>query len=126
LHSTGIDTGHSTFRATIRSEDMSKKTNSKETPAAKTEAKVDMKPASKQQTAAGPVVYCGPSVRGIVRQYTVFTGNLPDALNEFVGEHPLASALIVPTERFADMRQKLETAGTAEAILYRQLKSELK
>ena len=126
MHSTGYDTGHSTIRATIRSEDMSKKTTSKNTPAVKTEAKVEEKPVSKVgQAAAGPVVYCGPSVRGVVRQYTVFTGDLPDMLKDFVKDHPLAASLIVSTERFAEMGKKLETAGTAEAILYRQLKSEL-
>lgn len=103
---------------------MSKKTNTKETPAAKTEAKAEAK-AEVKQAAAGPVVYCGPSVRGIVRQYTVFMGDIPDMLKDFIQDHPIAVSLIVPTDQFAQMRSKLETAGTAEAILYKQLKSEI-
>lgn len=81
------------------------------------------------ETAAGaentPKVYCGPSVRGVVRQYTVFTGEIPEMLAEFIKEHPAAGALIVPTERFAEVRKSLETKGTAEAILYKQIRSEL-
>lgn len=72
-----------------------------------------------------PRVYCGPSVRGIARQYTVFQGEIPELLAGFVKEHPIAEALIVSTKDFAETRRKLETAGTAEAILYKQIKSEL-
>lgn len=38
-----------------------------------------------KQTAQKPevIVYCGPSVRGIAKQYTVYHGRLPDALVKF-------------------------------------------
>ena len=66
-----------------------------------------------------PCVYCGPSVRGVARQYTVYaSGNTPAALDEFVKQHPAAKNLLVPVERFAETRKALETAGTAESILY--------
>lgn len=70
-------------------------------------------------------VYCGPSVRGVARQYTVYSGNTPAALEEFIEKHPAARGLLVPVERFAETRRRLETAGTAEAILYNKIKSEL-
>lgn len=85
--------------------------------AGKAEAKADNTETSR--------VYCGPSVRGVAKQYTVFTGETPELLAGFVKKHPAAGALIVPIDRFADVRRKLETAGTAEAILYKQIKSEL-
>ncbi len=70
-------------------------------------------------------VYCGPSVRGVARQYTVYSGETPELLEAFVKEHPTAKALIVPVSRFAETRRKLETAGTAEALLYKQIRSEM-
>ena len=73
----------------------------------------------------GPRVYCGPTVRGVVKQYTVFAGDIPAALNDFIEQHPAAKALLVPVERFAQTRKQMETAGTAEAILYHKIKSEL-
>ena len=91
-------------------------------------------PAGQQETAeesaaAGaddtPRGYCGPSVRGVVRQYTVYTGEIPEMVADFIKEHPSAEALLVPTERFAEMRKALETRGTAEAILYKQIRSEI-
>ena len=75
-----------------------------------TEAKIEHKT---------PCVYCGPSVRGVARQYT------PAALDEFVKQHPAAKNLLVPVERFAQTRKALETAGTAESILYNKIKNEL-
>lgn len=74
---------------------------------------------------AAPCVYCGPSVRGVVKQYTVFTGNIPEPLQAFIGKHPEAKALLVAVDRFAETRKKIETAGSAESILYHKIKSEL-
>lgn len=72
-----------------------------------------------------PCVYCGPTVRGVVKQYTVFAGNIPEPLQAFIAQHPEAKALLVAVDRFAEVRKKMETAGTAESILYHKIKSEL-
>ena len=72
-----------------------------------------------------PCVYCGPSVRGVTQQFRVYNGGIPDALKEFIKEHRAAKGLIVSVERFAEMRKRLETPGTAEAILFSKVRSEL-
>ena len=72
-----------------------------------------------------PCVYCGPSVRGVARQYTTYQGGIPAELKEFVKAHPAARGLIVSTEKFASVRRRLETHGTAEAIIYKRVKDEL-
>lgn len=72
-----------------------------------------------------PCVYCGPSVRGVARQYTTFMGGIPDPLKEFIKAHPTARALLVGTAQFAGIRKRLETPGTAEAVMYKKVKSEL-
>lgn len=72
-----------------------------------------------------PCVYCGPSVRGVARQFTVYTGGIPDVLKGFIKEHRAARGLIVSVERFAQMRVRLETPGTGEAILFRKVRAEL-
>ena len=74
---------------------------------------------------ATPCVYCGPTVRGVVKQYTVFAGNIPEPLQAFIGKHPEAKTLLVTVDRFAETRKKIETAGSAESILYHKIKSEL-
>lgn len=71
------------------------------------------------------VVYCGPSVKGVARQYTVYAGALPEALENFLREHPAARGLVVSVERFAQVRKALNDSGTAEAMLYRKVRAEL-
>ena len=75
-------------------------------PAAETAAETT--PTERENTSATQV-YCGPTVRGVAKQYI----------------HPEAGELVVDVERFAETRKRLETAGTAEAILYGKIKSEL-
>ena len=69
-----------------------------------------------------PCVYCGPTMWGVARQYTIFQGGIPDALRDFIKEHPEARQLIVSTAQFPAMRRRLDTPGTAEAKLYKQVK----
>ena len=72
-----------------------------------------------------PCVYCGPSVRGVARQFTVYTGGIPDALKEFIKEHRAAKWLLVSVERFAQVRTRLETPGTGEFILFRKVRDQI-
>lgn len=78
---------------------------------------------ARKPRARGAQVYCGPTVRGVAKQYTVYAGELPEELTAFIQKHPEAGALVVPVERFAETRRKLEQAGTAQAILCRKIKS---
>ncbi len=73
-----------------------------------------------------PCVYCGPTVRGVARQYTTYQGGgIPDELREFIKAHPAARGLLVSTAKFASVRKRLDTPGTAEAILFKKVKSQL-
>lgn len=72
-----------------------------------------------------PCVYCGPTVRGVARQYTTYQGGIPDTLRDFIREHPEARRLIVSTAQFPSLRKRLDTPGTAAAKLYKQIKGQL-
>lgn len=73
-----------------------------------------------------PCVYCGPSVRGVARQYTTYQGGIPEVLQTFLLEHPEALDLVVSTLQFPAMLKRLETPGTEEAAVYRKIKEELR
>ena len=82
----------------------------------------------KQDLFAGiqnPCVYCGPTVRGVARQYTTYQGGIPDTLRDFIKEHPDARQLIVSTAQFPAYRRRLDTPGTEEAKLYKRVKEQL-
>lgn len=80
-----------------------------------------------KQTAQKPevIVYCGPSVRGIAKQYTVYHGRLPDALVKFLAKHPAAQCLCVPLSEFAATRAGLNAKGSPQATLYKTILNEL-
>lgn len=99
---------------------MSSRRTEKEAETAQVEKTETRKP-----RARGSQVYCGPTVRGVAKQYTVYAGGIPAELEEFIQRHPEAAALVVPVEKFAQTRKRLETAGTAEAMVYRKIKSAL-
>lgn len=81
--------------------------------------------APKKAAEGGTMVYCGPSVRGVARQYMVYYGAMPETLQAFAEQHKAVKGLIVPLERFAETRRNLEVKGTAETILYQKVKNEL-
>lgn len=71
------------------------------------------------------LVYCGPTVRGVAKQYTVYHGRLPAALVTFLAKHPAAQCLCVPLEAFAETRKGLNTKGSVQETLYRAVLKEL-
>lgn len=68
------------------------------------------------------VVYCGPTIKGLAPQYTVFVGGVPAKLEAI----PVLKALTVPREKFAEMRVKVEQDGTRENTLYQRADALLK
>lgn len=75
--------------------------------------------------ATGPVVYCGPTVKNTVKQYTVYADGdvLPDMMNRFLETVPMAKGLLVPIEQFSDTRKALENPKSAAGILFTAVKA---
>lgn len=76
-------------------------------------------------------VYCGPSIRGVARQYTSFIGELPEPMLRLIEQHPAVQNLIVPYDKVAETRERMERPDvpgqpkTAERVIYELLKAEL-
>ena len=62
----------------------------------------------------GPMVYCGPTVKNTVKQYTVYH----DAV-------PMARGLLVPLDKFKDTRVALENPKSSAGILFAAVKAAL-
>ncbi len=67
--------------------------------------------------AAEVLAYCGPTIKGVALQYTVFAGGLPAKLTKLAERNPVVKALIVPSEQLAEMRVKVEQDGSRENLL---------
>lgn len=72
-----------------------------------------------------PLVYCGPSIKNVARQYTVYDGGVPDMLEKFFTEYPIARALLVPMSEFPQLREKLGNKATPENVIFRKIMSDM-
>ena len=71
-----------------------------------------------------PCVWCGPSVKGVAAQYTVFT-EMPEALAALVEWLPAARGLVAALDKFPQVRRKLEESGSKESAWYNEVKHSL-
>ena len=66
----------------------------------------------KAAEAAGTVVYCGPSIKGVARQYTAYNNGIPEGLKPAAEKNQILAALIVPLEDLPEaMRQLRQRSG---------------
>ena len=66
----------------------------------------------KAAEAAGTVVYCGPSIKGVARQYTAYNNGIPEGLKQEAEKNKILAALIVPLEDLPEaMRQLRQKSG---------------
>lgn len=66
----------------------------------------------KAAEAAGTVVYCGPSIKGVARQYTAYNNGIPEGLKQAAEKNKILTALIVPLEDLPEaMRQLRQKSG---------------
>ena len=74
----------------------------------------------KTDQAAGPVVYCGPTVPGVAVQYTVYTNGTPTALAEAIKEKPILGGLVVPLDKLPEVRRQFHDGAGRYYTLYRK------
>ena len=66
----------------------------------------------KAAEAAGTVVYCGPSIKGVARQYIAYNNGIPEGLKQAAEKNKILAALIVPLEDLPEaMRQLRQRSG---------------
>ena len=75
----------------------------------------------KTTQAAGPVVYCGPTIPGVAVQYTTYTNGTPAALAEAVKEKPVLGGLLVPLDQLPEVRHQFHAGAGRYYTLYRKV-----
>lgn len=66
----------------------------------------------KAAEAAGTVVYCGPSIKGVAKQFTAYNNGIPEGLKQAAEKNKILAALIVPLEDLPEaMRQLRQRSG---------------
>lgn len=67
------------------------------------------------------LVWCGGTIKGVVEQYTVFVGGIPNELKQFIEAVPLAKSFLVDLDDFPKMFQKINSKESAEYEMLMQL-----
>lgn len=67
------------------------------------------------------LVWCGGTIRGVVEQYTVFVGGIPNELKQFIEAVPLAKSFLVDLDDFPKMFQKINSKESAAHEMLMQL-----
>ncbi len=66
-------------------------------------------------------MYIGPTIPGIVKNSTIFIGELPDRLNKLTEELPCIKNLIVPIDKLTKAKQALFEQGSVENVSYNNI-----
>ena len=89
------------------------------------EAKTAAKAAENKKCSwPSPCMWCGPSVKGVAAQYTVFT-EMPKQLEALVEQIPAARGLVVALDKFPQVRRALARVGSKESKWYTKVKCAL-
>lgn len=83
---------------------------------ATTKKKADSK--KKESSEKCTVIYCGPSIKGIVQQYAHFNNGIPKKLQEYAETHKPVERLLVPIDNLVETKRNSMVKGTVENISY--------
>ena len=70
----------------------------------------------KKAEQATTVVYCGPSIPGVAKQYTAYTNGIPTALAEAIVKQPAMEGLVVPLEQLPEAYFPPVSSGTGQTL----------
>jgi hypothetical protein len=71
-------------------------------------------PIARRSESDEAIIYCGPSIGRVLKQYAVFTGNLSLEVRELVKKHPCVKKLLIPVSRITKVKMAVQTQGTLE------------
>ncbi|MED3965041.1 hypothetical protein [Niallia taxi] len=70
------------------------------------------------------VIYCGPSLKNnAMRQYDIFTSDVPIHVKEHLERCPPINALMVPVGQLNQCVTNISTQGTAEQVMFEQIQA---
>ncbi|MCI2105406.1 MAG: hypothetical protein LKK00_01615 [Intestinimonas sp.] len=68
---------------------------------------------------AATVVYCGPTVPGVAKQFTIYKGGIPKPLAEAIRKNPAMGGLVIPLDQLPDAMRQLREGSGSVYRLYR-------
>lgn len=72
------------------------------------------------------VIYCGPTIIGIAKQFTAYTKGIPEALKNKAVEIPAISALVIPIDELPEAREQLRSGKGSLYAIYTEVQRIIK
>lgn len=69
---------------------------------------------------AGSSVYCGPTIPGVAKQFTVYTGGIPVQLKKAIEKNPVLGSLVVALGNLPEVMGQLRQGAGTYFVLYRK------
>lgn len=86
-----------------------------------------MKKSKEAATAAKTtVIYCGPTIAGIAKQFTVYTNGIPAALSSKATDIPAISALVISIDELPKAREQLRSGKGSLYAIYAEVQQIIK
>lgn len=80
----------------------------------KTEYVKNVKGVVEVEKIKGTIIYCGPTIKGVVKQYASFTNGVPKKVQEYANSNKAVSRLLVPISEFIETKKNIVIKGTVE------------
>ena len=71
------------------------------------------------------LIYCGPDIGRVLKQYSVFIGPLPADAMEIIKKHPCVKKLLVPASQYHKVSTLVQTQGTIENYWFNRVFEEM-
>ena len=84
-------------------------------------AKKIMEEPKKANTKTNIMIYCGPSIKGVVQQFSHFNNGIPKKLKEYAANCKEVERLIVPIESLVEAKKNLTIQGTIENLSFKAI-----
>lgn len=77
---------------------------------------------NQEKEIAETMVYCGPTIKGVVQQFAHFNNGLPKKLSEYADKHLAVKRLIVSIDNLIETKKNIALKGTLENVSYNAIK----
>lgn len=69
----------------------------------------------------GTMIYCGPTIKGVIKQYASYTNGVPKRIKEYADSNKSVKRLLVPITDFIETKKNIATKGTVENISFNKI-----
>jgi hypothetical protein len=72
------------------------------------------------------LIYCGPTIVGVAKQFSTYTNGIPEALASKAEEIPAISALVIPIDELPTARVQLRSGKGSLYTIYAEVQRIIK